>query len=166
MAKGWPISPFCAGYSVQWLQKGRAFLQSPFFLNGFRKRSSRCQWGECVETKQLRFWVACAIVWWCISQAVAGHDSIQTTAAHPMVDIPVLVVGANKLNSRPRRNQETVRRLGDITSMMKPVRIHIWSELFLDLAGLGVAPRIHARVLTRGRRSNPDQPIRLTRRPV
>ena len=76
-----------------------------------------------------------------------------------MVDIPVLVVGANKLNSRPRRNQETVRRLGDITSMMKPVRIHIWSELFLDLAGLGVAPRIHARVLTRGRRSNPDQPI-------
>ena len=74
-----------------------------------------------------------------------------------MMDLPVFLLRIDKLDARPRRQQEPIGRLGHVAAMMKPVRFDVRRKLLFDFPGMQVTTRIHARVAAAGGWSRPDK---------
>ena len=96
-----PISrPVGVGVSsrIGRLSVGWPFLQTVGFIHLAQFARGRGG-GERVESNKLGLRITRAIVRRCVSEAVGGHHPVQTAAAHPMIDVPVLLVRIHKFNA-------------------------------------------------------------------
>ncbi len=94
-----------------------------------------------------------------VGQPVARHHTVQATTAHPVMDVPMFLIGIDELDARSRRHQEVIGCLGDVTTMMEPIGIHVRREFFLDFARFRIATGVNARVFSRRQRCEPDQTV-------
>ena len=97
--------------------------------------------GHRVEPIELRLGVARAVVRAGVGKAIGGHHAIEARAAHPVVQVPVLLLVVHELDARARRNQILLRRLRDVAAVVEPVSPvrHVGRELLLHRAGAEVA---------------------------
>ena len=135
--KGRPITLSCHHF-IHWLCKYRSLRQSPLLRDFCGKLESLRRRSEGVKPIELCLRIARTVMRRCICQAVCRHDPIKATTPDPVIDIPVLLIEIHKLDSSAGRNQKTLRGLGNITPVMKPVSLHIRGELLFHFPGPGV----------------------------
>ena len=122
-------------------------------MRGHRARRER------VHAVELRLGITRAIVRPRVGQPVARQHAVQTRPAHPVIDVPMLGLDVHELDARARRQQKTIRRLRDVTAMVKPIRVHVRRELHLDLARHRIAPDELARHIAGQRRRVPHEAV-------
>ena len=115
--------------------EGRAFHEARGF--GANRMRRACATGHRVEAIKLRLGVAGAVVRTGVGEAVGGHHAVETRAAHPVIEVPVLLLVVHELDARARGNQILLRRLRDVAAVVEPVGPvrHVRRELLLHLAG-------------------------------
>ena len=67
------------------------FFQARFFGKVGRQRMFRL-WGERVHPEELRLGITGAVVRTSVGEAIARQDTVETRAADPVIEVPVLVL--------------------------------------------------------------------------
>jgi len=92
-----------------------------------------------------------------IGQPVRRHHPVETTAPHPVIDVPIFLLVVDKFDPGARRHQKALGRFRNVTSVMKPVGLHIGGELFLHIPSARIPPGVNSAVLSGGQGSGPHQ---------
>ena len=148
VSKRWPIARVRIFFGSQRSIIRTALLQASFFGNLSRYRSRWSQWCQRIEAEQLRFGITSAVVRRCISQSIAWHDAVETTATDPMMDVPVFLGWIDKFNACSRRNDEPIGCLGDVATMVEPVGFDVGRKLLLHFASSRIATSKYPRILS------------------
>ncbi len=75
------------------------------------------------------------------------------------MDVPVLCLGINELDTGARRNDKVVGGFRNVATVMEPIGIDIWRELFLDLASVQIAACEDTAIFARGQRRAPHEAL-------
>ena len=156
MAISRPIAFAVAG-GIGGLAEGGAALETigfDYFAQCARRRGG----GEGVEAEKFCLGITRAVVWRGVGQSVRGHHAVETTAADPVIDVPVFCFGVDELNAGARGHQEIIRGLGDVTAVMKPIGVHVGRNLDHHFAGAQVASGEDAAVAPTGGWRAPHHP--------
>ena len=75
------------------------------------------------------------------------------------MNVPILGLGIDVLNTGARRNDEVVGGFGDVAAMMEPIGIDVGWELLLDLTGMQIAAREDTAIFTSCQRRAPHESL-------
>ena len=75
-------------------------------------------------------------MWRGVEEAVGRHDAVETRAADPVVDEPLLTLDVDELRPGSRGEQEVIGRLAAITAVVEPVGVDVRREAVEYFAAL------------------------------